>query len=183
MTSAPPPCPTSRISFSLCSSVRPPCYLSVCLSPSLCVTYRLTVAQCLQGLFCSVSRTGSSGRGACRGWLFRYVVNILPGHVYMFNRKLFWQLSIDGNLHGLGMLHARTASPKPSFRTPWRVGDAVVSRGNAGWTTSKNGHPCPCQNCSRGPPAEKTGRGSLLNRPSCPPDDPIGQGTEQNRTS
>ena len=42
----------------------------------------------------------------------------------------------------------------------------------------KSGHPCPCQNCSQGPPAEKTGRGSLLNRPSCPPDDPNGQGTE-----
>ena len=27
------------------------------------------------------------------------------------------------------------------------------------------------------PPTEKTGRGSLLNRPSCPPDDQIGQGT------
>ena len=25
-------------------------------------------------------------------------------------------------------------------------------------TTSKGGHPCPCQNCSQGPPAEKTGR-------------------------
>ena len=35
-----------------------------------------------------------------------------------------------------------------------------------------------CQNCSQGLPAEKTGRGSLLNRPSCPPDDLIGQGTE-----
>ena len=23
-------------------------------------------------------------------------------------------------------------------------------RGNAGWTTSKSGHPCPCQNCSQG---------------------------------
>ena len=31
----------------------------------------------------------------------------------------------------------RTASPKPSFRAPWRVGDAVVSTGNAGWTASK----------------------------------------------
>ena len=41
-------------------------------------------------------------------------------------------------------------------------------------TTSKNGHPCPCQNCSQWPPAEKPGEGSLLNRPSCPPDDPIG---------
>ena len=36
----------------------------------------------------------------------------------------------------------------------------------------------PLRNCSQGPPAEKTGRGSLLNRPSCLPDDPIGQGTE-----
>ena len=37
-----------------------------------------------------------------------------------------------------------------------------------------------CQSCSPGPPAEKSGRGSRLNRPSCPPDDPIGQGTEMN---
>ena len=35
-----------------------------------------------------------------------------------------------------------------------------------------------CQNCPQGPPAEKTGRGSLLNCPSCPPDDPVSQGTE-----
>ena len=48
--------------------------------------------------------------------------------------------------------------------------DAVVSRWNAGWTASKNGHPSSCQNCSQGPSAEKTRRGSLLNCPSCPPD-------------
>ena len=28
------------------------------------------------------------------------------------------------------------------------VGDAMVGRGNAEWTTSKSGHPCSCQNCS-----------------------------------
>ena len=33
--------------------------------------------------------------------------------------NLFWQLSRDGNLHGSGMSHATTASPKPSFRAPW----------------------------------------------------------------
>ena len=33
------------------------------------------------------------------------------------------------------------------FKAPWRVGDAVVSRENAGWKTSKSGHPCPCQSC------------------------------------
>ena len=60
------------------------------------------------------------------------------------------------------------------------VGDAVVGRRNAGWITSKSDHPCPCQNCSQGPPAEKTGRGSLLNRSSCTPDDPISRGTELN---
>ena len=75
-----------------------------------------------------------------------------------------------------------TASPKPFFRAPRRVRDAVVGRGNAGWTTSKSGHIFPCQNCSQGPPAEKTGRGSLLNPLSCPSDDPIGQGNELNRT-
>ena len=31
------------------------------------------------------------------------------------HRNLFWQLSTDGNLHGLGMSHATTASPKPSL--------------------------------------------------------------------
>ena len=39
-----------------------------------------------------------------------------------------------------------TASPKPSFRAPWREGNAVVGGGNAAWATTKSGHPCPCQN-------------------------------------
>ena len=34
---------------------------------------------------------------------------------------------------------------------------AVVGRGSTGQTTSKNGCPCPCCDCSRWPPAEKTG--------------------------
>ena len=97
-------------------------------------------------------------------------------------RNLFWQLSRDENSQGSGMPYATTASPKSSFKSARRMGDAVVDRGNAGWTTSKNGHPCPCQSCSQGPPAEKNGRGSLLNRPSCPPDESIGQGTEVNWT-
>ena len=100
------------------------------------------------------------------------------------HRNLFLQLSGDGNLHVLGMLHAMTTSPRPSIRAPWRLGNAMVGRGNAGWTTPNSGHPCPCQNCSQWPPAEETGRGSLLNHLSRPiPDSPIGQGTEQNWTS
>ena len=35
----------------------------------------------------------------------------------------------------------------PFFRAPWRVGDAVIGKGNAGWTLSKSGHSCPYQNC------------------------------------
>ena len=38
------------------------------------------------------------------------------------------------------MSQATTASPKPSFRAPWRMGDAVVGRKNVGWP-SKSGHP------------------------------------------
>ena len=98
----------------------------------------------------------------------------------LVHRNLFWQLSRDRNLRGLGMSHATTASTKPSVRAPWRVGDTKVSRGNAGWKASKTEHPCPCQNCSQGSPAEKSGRGSLLNHPSCPPNNPISQRTEMN---
>ena len=87
----------------------------------------------------------------------------------------------DGNLQSSGVSHATTASPKPCFRAPWRVG-VVVGKGNAGWTISKREHPFSCQNCSQRSPAEKTGRGSLLNRPSCPPDDPVCQGNELNWT-
>ena len=76
--------------------------------------------------------------------------------------------------------HTPPASPKLSFRAPWRVGNTVVSRGNVGWTTAKNGHLCPNQTCSQGPPAEKTGRGSPVNHPSCPPVDPIGTGPDLN---
>ena len=69
----------------------------------------------------------------------------------------------------------------------------MVGRGNARWTSSNGGHSCPYQNCSRAPSAEKntpkntqrkqtTGRGSLLYHPPCPPDDPLGPGTELNST-
>ena len=86
--------------------------------------------------------------------------------------------------HGSGMSHATTVCPKPSSGTSWRMDDAMVSRGNAGWTTSKRAYPCPYWKHLQGPPPEKTGRGYLryVNCPSCPPDDPISQGTEPNWT-
>ena len=57
------------------------------------------------------------------------------------------------NLHGSGISQATTASPKPSFRAPWRVGNSVVGRGKAGRATLKSGHSCPCQSGSQGPSA------------------------------
>ena len=100
------------------------------------------------------------------------------------HRNHFWQLSRDGCSHSSGVSYAMTASPEPSSRTPWRVSDTVVGRGNAGWTKSKSEHPCPCQNSSKWPPAEKIGKGSLLDHLSCPPPhDPIAQGTELSSTS
>ena len=38
-----------------------------------------------------------------------------------------------------GHVTLTTASLKPSFMAPWRVGDVVVGRGNAGWITSNGG--------------------------------------------
>ena len=58
--------------------------------------------------------------------------------------------------------------PDSRYKTILR-GTSEVSRRRAGWTTSESGHPCLCQNCSQGTPAEKTGRGSLLDRTSCAP--------------
>ena len=90
------------------------------------------------------------------------------------------QLTRDRNLHGSCMSRTTAASPKPSLKAPWRVGDAMASRGNVGWTTPKSAHPCPCENCPQGPRAVKSGRESLLNHLLSPPDDPVGQGTELN---
>ena len=76
---------------------------------------------------------------------------------------LFQRLSRDGHSYGSGTLRAMTASPKPSFRASRRLGDVVISRGSAGWTTQKSGHPCLPQNCLWWPRVKRTGRGSLLN--------------------
>ena len=74
------------------------------------------------------------------------------------HRNLFWHLSGNGNLHGSDMLHAMLDSAIPSFMAPWRVGDAVVGRGNAGGTTSKGLHPCPCQTAHKGLLQERLGQ-------------------------
>ena len=58
---------------------------------------------------------------------------------------------------------------------PRRVGNTGRQRKRWMDNIKVCGHPCPCQNCLQGPPAGKTGRGSLLNRPSCPPPPSGGQ--------
>ena len=62
------------------------------------------------------------------------------------------------------------------------MGDAVVSRGNAGWTTLKSGHPCPCQSCSHGPLQKRLEENFCWIVPHVPPNDPISQGAELNWT-
>ena len=52
------------------------------------------------------------------------------------------------------VLACHTLRQKPSCRAPWREGDTAAGRENPGWTRSKSGHPCPCQNCSQWPSAE-----------------------------
>ena len=92
------------------------------------------------------------------------------------HRNLFWQLSRHGNWHSSGPHVARYDSlSKTIFQGTLGVGDTLVSRRNAEWTTSKSEHSYSCQNCSQGPPAEKTGRRPLLGRPLCsrlPPPSP-----------
>ena len=48
------------------------------------------------------------------------------------------------------------------------------------WASSQTGRPWLYLNRSQWPPAKKSGRECPLTRPSCPPDDPVCQGTEQN---
>ena len=62
----------------------------------------------------------------------------------------------------LGMSHTMTAFFKTILQGTLEVG------WHCGWEDMLDRQhqsvdiPCPCQNCSQGPPAEKTGRGSLL---------------------
>ena len=90
----------------------------------------------------------------CETW------TLLAGSEKKEKRSRLSKPSARGNLSTqlawFGHITRPAASPNPSFRVPWRVGNAVVGRGNAGWTTSKGGHPCPCQNCSQGPSVETT---------------------------
>ena len=60
------------------------------------------------------------------------------------------------------------------WATPWSAEEMVDGQ------CQRADIPAHCQNCAQWPPAENTGRESLLKRLSCPADDPIGQRTELN---
>ena len=64
--------------------------------------------------------------------------------------NIFWQLLRDGNLHGSGMSHTTTASPKPSFGASWWVGDSVIGRGNTGWTHQRVDIPAHARTAHKG---------------------------------
>ena len=90
----------------------------------------------------------------------------------------------------LPMARARDAPPQPlenlssrhlgGWATPWSAEEVLDEQ-----SQRVNAPGCLCQNCSQEPPAEKTGRGSLLNPPPPPPhphlpNDTTVQGTEVN---
>ena len=108
-------------------------------SPAIIITSNIVIA-----VLTSVLRLNRNHHRCC------HPPPSLPQHHHQFHRCV-------NHRHCYCIIRATTASPKPSFRAPWRVGDAVVDRGKDGWTTSKSGHPClhVCQNSLQCPPAEK----------------------------
>ena len=68
-----------------------------------------------------------------------------------------------------------------------KVSNAVVGRGNVGWTTSKIRRPCPCQNCSplwdscRKLKKTKQTNTWTLNHPSCSPTTQLVKGLNRTR--
>ena len=97
------------------------------------------------------------------------------------HKNLFWQLSRRRKLASFGHV-TRHDSLSNTILHATLEGWRRHSRQRKCW--KDNIKDCPCQNCSQGLHAEKTGTGSLLNCPSClsppPPPTPIGQGTELN---
>ena len=85
-------------------------------------------------------------------------------HTFVKRRKLAW----------FGHVTRHDSLSKTIVQGTLEGGHCCDRRGNTGWTTPKSEHPCAWQNCSQESPAEKTGIGFLLNRPSCPPDHPFG---------
>ena len=65
------------------------------------------------------------------------------------------------------------------FKAPWRVGDAVVGRGNAGWTTSE-WTSLPMQELLIMAVCRKHSNRIAVESSVMSTDDPVGQGIELN---
>ena len=105
--------------------------------------------------------------------------------------NLLWQLSRDRNLHGSVMSHAKTASSKPPFRAPCLfVWNTVTLQGTLATPLSAEEmldglhqrvdiH-VHARTAHKGLRQKRLEEDLLLNRPSGPPDGPIGQETDLN---
>ena len=84
--------------------------------------------------------------------------------------NLFFNYTFSVTRSNVGLVTGHDSLSRTDLQGTLELGDAVVGRGNAGWTTSRSGRPCTCRNCSRWwPSTERTGRGSLLKSSLCPP--------------
>ena len=93
------------------------------------------------------------------------------------HRNLVRQLSTDRNWRGSAMSRATTASPKPFLRALWRVGDAVVGKEMLDGRHQRVDVPADAGTAHDGFPKERLEE-DLFCRPSCSPDDPVGQRIE-----
>ena len=95
---------------------------------------------------------------------------------FWVHRNIFWQLSRDGNWHGSGMSQPFHNHPSLHFggwATPWSPEEMLDGQ------HQRVDSPAHARAAHEVLPQK---RRSLLNRRSCPPDDPVGQGTELNWT-
>ena len=84
-------------------------------------------------------------------------------------------------VHGSGMSHATTASPKPSYRAPWRVGDTVEMVGGQHQRVDISAHARTAHKGLLQKRLEKDLFEIVLHATSPPPPyDRIGKGTELN---
>ena len=92
--------------------------------------------------------------------------------------NLFWQLSRDGNLHGMGLSYTTRTSPTPSSKAPLSLDDTVIGRGNADGQCQRVGIHALAGTADSSLLQKNSLEGSLLNCPSGPYNDLVGGGTE-----
>ena len=97
-------------------------------------------------------------------------------------RNLFWQLSRDGNLHGIWYVTHSDSLSKTSLQSTLEGGQRHGWQRKCWMDNVKEWTSLPMPKLLKKAPEERTERGSLLNCLSRLPNDPIGHGTELNWT-